>query len=81
MQVRGAPLIGVTAAYGVALAMRGDPTDAGLAAAAAWRTRFALPPTWPVLLALAPGEPAPPWSSASPSPADPADFRFLPLVP
>jgi methylthioribose-1-phosphate isomerase len=33
MQVRGAPLIGVTAAYGVALAMRGDPTDAGLAAA------------------------------------------------
>ncbi|MFN0177661.1 MAG: S-methyl-5-thioribose-1-phosphate isomerase [Gemmatimonadales bacterium] len=33
MQVRGAPLIGVTAAYGVALAMRRDPSDAGLAAA------------------------------------------------
>lgn len=28
MQVRGAPLIGVTAAYGVALAMRVDPSDA-----------------------------------------------------
>jgi methylthioribose-1-phosphate isomerase len=30
MVVRGAPLIGVTAAYGVALGMRTDPTDAGL---------------------------------------------------
>lgn len=30
MQVRGAPLIGVTAAYGVALAMRTDPSDASL---------------------------------------------------
>jgi len=30
MQVRGAPLIGVTAAYGVALALREDPSDAGL---------------------------------------------------
>ena len=30
MVVRGAPLIGVTAAYGVALGMRSDPTDAGL---------------------------------------------------
>jgi len=27
MQVRGAPLIGAAAAYGVALAMRGDPSD------------------------------------------------------
>ena len=33
MQVRGAPLIGVTAAYGLALALRDDPTDAALAAA------------------------------------------------
>ncbi len=33
MLVRGAPLIGATAAYGVALAMRADPSDAGLAAA------------------------------------------------
>jgi methylthioribose-1-phosphate isomerase len=31
MLVRGAPLIGVTAAYGVALAMRADASDAGLA--------------------------------------------------
>lgn len=30
MQVRGAPLIGVAAAYGVALAMREDPSDASL---------------------------------------------------
>jgi methylthioribose-1-phosphate isomerase len=35
MWVRGAPLIGATAAYGVALAMREDPSDAGLAAARA----------------------------------------------
>jgi methylthioribose-1-phosphate isomerase len=34
MQVRGAPLIGVTAAWGLALAMRADPTDAALAEAA-----------------------------------------------
>ena len=33
MQVRGAPLIGVTAAYGMALAMRGDATDAAVDAA------------------------------------------------
>src|SRR5450631_679811 len=32
MQVRGAPLIGVTAAYGVALSMRDHATDAALAA-------------------------------------------------
>ena len=30
MQVRGAPLIGAAAAYGMALAMRDDPSDAGL---------------------------------------------------
>ncbi len=35
MQVRGAPLIGATAAYGVALAMRREPSDAGLEAAIA----------------------------------------------
>ena len=35
MVVRGAPLIGATAAYGVALAMRGDPSDASLARATA----------------------------------------------
>jgi len=30
MQVRGAPLIGVTAAYGVCLALRADPSDASV---------------------------------------------------
>jgi len=30
MQVRGAPLIGVTAAYGMALGLQADPSDAGL---------------------------------------------------
>jgi methylthioribose-1-phosphate isomerase len=34
MQVRGAPLIGVAAAYGLALAMRADASDMNLAAAA-----------------------------------------------
>ncbi|TYC55843.1 S-methyl-5-thioribose-1-phosphate isomerase [Rhodobacterales bacterium] len=33
MQVRGAPLIGATAAYGVALAMKADPSDENLHAA------------------------------------------------
>ena len=33
MLVRGAPLIGATAAFGMALAMRADPSDAALAAA------------------------------------------------
>ncbi|WP_291295563.1 S-methyl-5-thioribose-1-phosphate isomerase [Elioraea sp.] len=35
MQVRGAPLIGATAAFGLALALRDDGSDRGLAAAAA----------------------------------------------
>ena len=35
MQVRGAPLIGVAAAYGVCLAVRSDPSDAALEAASA----------------------------------------------
>ncbi|HSE28008.1 MAG TPA: S-methyl-5-thioribose-1-phosphate isomerase [Gemmatimonadales bacterium] len=33
MRVRGAPLIGITAAYGVCLALRADPSDAALDAA------------------------------------------------
>ncbi|MEE8573589.1 MAG: S-methyl-5-thioribose-1-phosphate isomerase, partial [Gemmatimonadota bacterium] len=33
MWVRGAPLIGATAAYGLALAMGSDPSDEGLEAA------------------------------------------------
>ena len=35
MNVRGAPLIGATAAYGIALALRADPSDAALEAACA----------------------------------------------
>ncbi len=35
MQVRGAPLIGATAAWGLALALRADASDAGLASARA----------------------------------------------
>ena len=33
MQVLGAPLIGVTAAFGLALALKHDPSDAGLSSA------------------------------------------------
>lgn len=43
MWVRGAPLIGVTAAYGIALAMRRDPSDAALDAA--WHTLHETRPT------------------------------------
>jgi methylthioribose-1-phosphate isomerase len=43
MWVRGAPLIGVTAAYGVALAMREEPSDAALDAA--WERLHATRPT------------------------------------
>ena len=43
MWVRGAPLIGVAAAYGVALAMREDPSDASLDAA--WDLLHATRPT------------------------------------
>lgn len=43
MRVRGAPLIGVTAAYGMALAMREDATDAGLSRA--FETLLATRPT------------------------------------
>src|SRR5690606_12103826 len=43
MWVRGAPLIGVTAAYGVATAMRDDPSDAALDAV--WHTLHETRPT------------------------------------
>src|SRR4051794_38802854 len=43
MQVRGAPLIGATAAYGIALAMRAEPSDAALEQACA--TLLATRPT------------------------------------
>jgi methylthioribose-1-phosphate isomerase len=43
MQVRGAPLIGATAAYGVAITMNADPSDAALAEAC--KTLLATRPT------------------------------------
>jgi methylthioribose-1-phosphate isomerase len=43
MTVRGAPLIGATAAYGICLALRDDPGDASLATA--YRTLHATRPT------------------------------------
>jgi len=43
MWVRGAPLIGATAAYGMALAAKADPSDAGLAQA--YKTLHATRPT------------------------------------
>src|SRR5258708_12224762 len=47
MIVRGAPLIGATAAYGMALAMAADPSDSGLA-----RAHAVLPPARPTPLNL-----------------------------
>ena len=43
MRVRGAPLIGATAAYGMAHAMTQDPSDKGMQSA--WDTLFATRPT------------------------------------
>lgn len=43
MRVRGAPLIGVTAAFGIALALRDDPSDSGLESAR--KTLLATRPT------------------------------------
>ena len=68
MLVRGAPLIGATAAYGMALAMRDDPSDAALAAArarlmatrpSADNLRWALDDMTQRLAALAPDRRAP----------------------
>jgi methylthioribose-1-phosphate isomerase len=65
MLVRGAPLIGATAAHGLALAMRADPSDAGLATAydrlfatrpTAINLRWALDDLRTRLTPLAPGE-------------------------
>jgi methylthioribose-1-phosphate isomerase len=65
MQVRGAPLIGVAAAYGLWLAMRGDPSDDGLRAACvalaatrptAVNLRWALETMASTLVSLPPGE-------------------------
>ena len=65
MQVRGAPLIGATAAFGVALAMRADPSDTALDQAmtflaeqrpTAVNLRWALDEMRRVLAPLAPSE-------------------------
>lgn len=65
MQVRGAPLIGATAAYGVALAMRSDPSDASLEHAVALlakqrptavNLRWALDQMRAALVVTAPGQ-------------------------
>ena len=65
MVVRGAPLIGATAAYGVALAMRADPSDEALAEALAMlgatrptavNLRWALDAADVLLRRLPPGE-------------------------
>jgi len=65
MVVRGAPLIGATAAYGVALAMRADPSDASLEEATALlgatrptavNLRWALEAAGALLRGLAPGQ-------------------------
>ena len=65
MVVRGAPLIGATAAYGVALAMRNDPSDASLSQACAHlaaarptavNLRWALDAAAALLRPLPPGE-------------------------
>ncbi len=65
MRVRGAPLIGVTAAYGLAMALRDDPSDAALGAAydtlhatrpTAINLRWALDRMRGALLPLPPGE-------------------------
>jgi methylthioribose-1-phosphate isomerase len=65
MQVRGAPLIGATAAYGVALAMRQDASDAALDAAieflakqrpTAVNLRWALDEMRKILAPVAPAE-------------------------
>ena len=64
MQLRGAPLIGVAAAYGICLALREDPSDTALAAAretllatrpTAVNLRWALEQMETVLRPLAPG--------------------------
>jgi len=65
MLIRGAPLIGATAAYGMAMAMRSDPSDVSLAAAyetlhctrpTAINLRWALDAMRQPLQPLAPGE-------------------------
>ena len=65
MQVRGAPLIGATAAFGLAMALRDDPSDAALARSIAFlaeqrptaiNLRWALDEVRKVVAGLAPAE-------------------------
>ncbi len=65
MLIRGAPLIGATAAYGMALALKADPSDAGLAKAydvllatrpTAINLRWALDDVRAKMVPLAPGD-------------------------
>src|SRR6188768_422922 len=68
MQVRGAPLIGAAAAYGVWLAMRADASDAALASARA--ALLATRPTavnlrWALDTVAAPLAPLPPAARAA----------------
>jgi methylthioribose-1-phosphate isomerase len=75
MQVRGAPLIGAVGAYGMALALRDDASDAGLAAAFAMllatrptavNLRWALERVRLRVASLAPGDrPAAAWREAA----------------
>ena len=83
MQVRGAPLIGVTAAYGLALAMRAGPSDANLDTACAvlaaarptavnlqWALAAMRRHSWPCLQPNAAG-PASPMPARSPNKTSP----------
>jgi hypothetical protein len=77
----GAPLVFLQRAQRHVLPTPAASIAAALAAASDWRTRFGLPATWPVLLVLADGEPAPPWSPAPHAPAVGEGFTFIPLAP
>ncbi len=77
MWVRGAPLIGVTAAYGVALAMRENPSDAHLDQA--WATLHETRPTainlrWALDAARARLRPLPPAARAAAAYAQAAEI-------
>jgi hypothetical protein len=88
MQVRGAPLIGATAAFGIALALRHDGSDAALQAADAclratrptavnlhWaldRMQAALRPCPPLSAAPPPGPPPKTSAPATPPPTPPS---------
>jgi methylthioribose-1-phosphate isomerase len=72
MLVRGAPLIGVTAAYGLALALREDPSDAALE-----RATLTLRATRPTAVNLAWALARTGRAAAAHAPADRADAAFV----